>query len=119
MKPATTALINYLNTARASPDAQLLMADAFLFTLQNGSTLAYTNIDVTYGQGRRASLASSMAPGRSCRGRGAGGWGRLGVAIVSSSFPTLPMAPTHLARPMVLRQVRRPLRRQTNAFPLL
>jgi len=60
MKPAPTALISYLNAARASPNAQLLMADAFLFTLQNGSTLAYTNIDVTFTYAGVTYLANSI-----------------------------------------------------------
>ena len=60
MKPAPDALIAYLNAARASPDAQLLMADAFLFTLQGGSTLAYTNIDVTFTYGGVTYLANSI-----------------------------------------------------------
>jgi uncharacterized phage protein (TIGR02218 family) len=60
MKPAPTALISYLNAARASPDAQLLMADAFLFTLQGGLTLAYTNIDVTFTYAGVTYLANSI-----------------------------------------------------------
>jgi uncharacterized phage protein (TIGR02218 family) len=60
MKPASAALISYLNAARASPDAQLLMADAFLFTLQDGATLAYTNIDVTFAYGGVTYLANSI-----------------------------------------------------------
>ena len=60
MKPAPTALISYLNAARASPDAQLLMADAFLFTLQGGATLAYTNIDVTFTYAGVTYLANSI-----------------------------------------------------------
>jgi len=60
MKPAPTALISYLNAARASPDAQLLMADAFLFSLQGGATLAYTNIDVTFTYAGVTYLANSI-----------------------------------------------------------
>lgn len=48
MKPASTALINYLNAIRAAPDAKMLMADAFQFTLANGNVLGYTNIDVSF-----------------------------------------------------------------------
>jgi len=48
MKPASTALINYLNAIRAAPDAKMLMADAFQFTLANGSVLGYTNVDVSF-----------------------------------------------------------------------
>jgi hypothetical protein len=39
MKPASSALITYLNNARASPDVPLLMADAFTFTLRDGLVL--------------------------------------------------------------------------------
>jgi len=60
MKPAPTALITYLNAARASPDAQLLMADAFLFTLQGGATLAYTNSDVAFTYAGVTYLANSI-----------------------------------------------------------
>lgn len=60
MKPAPTALISYLNAARTSADAQLLMADAFLFTLQGGATLAYTNIDVTFTYAGVTYLANSV-----------------------------------------------------------
>jgi uncharacterized phage protein (TIGR02218 family) len=60
MKPASIALISYLNTARGNPDAQLLMADAFLFTLNNGTTLAYTNIDVTFAYNGQTYLANSV-----------------------------------------------------------
>jgi uncharacterized phage protein (TIGR02218 family) len=60
MKPTSSALISYLNTVRENPDARLLMADAFLFTLQSGSTLAYTNIDVTFSYGGQTYLANSI-----------------------------------------------------------
>src|ERR1700734_1330271 len=60
MKPAPTALVSYLNAARVSADAQLLMADAFLFTLQGGSTLAYTNSDVTFTYAGVTYLANSV-----------------------------------------------------------
>ncbi len=48
MKPASTALINYLNAVRAAPDAVMLMADAFAFTFAGGSVLGYTNVDVSF-----------------------------------------------------------------------
>jgi uncharacterized phage protein (TIGR02218 family) len=51
MKTATTALINYLNAARAGNDAVLIFADAFTFTLRNGLVLAYTNSNVTFSYG--------------------------------------------------------------------
>jgi uncharacterized phage protein (TIGR02218 family) len=60
MKPASAPLIAYLNAARASADAQLLMADAFLFTLKNGNTLGYTNIDVTFAYDGQIYLANSI-----------------------------------------------------------
>ncbi len=60
MKLASMALINFINTARQSADAQLLMADAFLFTLANGSTLGYTNIDVPFSYGGQTYLANSI-----------------------------------------------------------
>jgi uncharacterized phage protein (TIGR02218 family) len=46
MRAATTALINYLNTVRAEPDAQMFVADCFTFTLLSGLILTYTNADV-------------------------------------------------------------------------
>ena len=36
MKPASSALITYLNDARANPDVPLFMADIFTFTLLSG-----------------------------------------------------------------------------------
>jgi uncharacterized phage protein (TIGR02218 family) len=51
MKPAPTALVDYFNTVRGSADAQLVMADAFLFALPNGTTLAYTNSEITFTYG--------------------------------------------------------------------
>jgi uncharacterized phage protein (TIGR02218 family) len=46
MKTATTALVNFLNAARAAIDAPIAFADCFTFTLQTGTILAYTNVDV-------------------------------------------------------------------------
>ena len=48
MKPVSPALINYLNAARAAPDAQMLMADAYRWVTASGLVLGYTNIDVTF-----------------------------------------------------------------------
>ena len=46
MKTATTALINFINAARAAPDAPIAFADCFTFTLaQTGLVLTYTNVD--------------------------------------------------------------------------
>jgi uncharacterized phage protein (TIGR02218 family) len=47
MRAALPALIAYLNTLRANPDAQALVADCFTFTLRSGLILAYTNADVS------------------------------------------------------------------------
>jgi len=60
MKPASSGLLAYLNAARASPDAPMIMADAFLFTLANGNVLAYTNIDVTFTYNGVQYLANSV-----------------------------------------------------------
>ena len=48
MKPASPALIAYLNAVRGSQDGQLAMADAFLFNLLDGATLGYTNSEITF-----------------------------------------------------------------------
>jgi uncharacterized phage protein (TIGR02218 family) len=48
MKPATSALVNYLNTARVGSDVVLIFADTFTFTLRSGLVLTYTNADVTF-----------------------------------------------------------------------
>jgi len=50
MKAASTALIAFINAARANPDAPIAFADCFTFTLATGTILAYTNVDqpVTY-----------------------------------------------------------------------
>ena len=60
MKPASSALITYLNNARANPDVPLIMADAFTFTLLNGLILCYTNVDVTFIYGGNTYLANSI-----------------------------------------------------------
>ena len=60
MKPASSALIAFLNSARASPDVPLLMADAFIFTLRTGLTLCYTNVDVTFTYNGNTFLANSV-----------------------------------------------------------
>jgi uncharacterized phage protein (TIGR02218 family) len=60
MKPASTALVSYLNAARASPDVPLLMADAFAFTLRTGLILCFTNADVTFSYGGSTYLANSL-----------------------------------------------------------
>ena len=60
MKPASTALITYLNDARANPDVPLLMADAFTFTLRSGLVLCYTNVDVTFSYNGNTYLGNSI-----------------------------------------------------------
>jgi uncharacterized phage protein (TIGR02218 family) len=60
MKPASSALITYLNVARASPDVPLLMADVFTFTLRSGLILTYTNVDVSFTYGGATYLANSI-----------------------------------------------------------
>ncbi len=60
MKPASTALINYLNSVRASPDAVLLMADVYQFTLATGNVLGYTNVDVSFAYNGTTYLANSV-----------------------------------------------------------
>jgi uncharacterized phage protein (TIGR02218 family) len=60
MKPASSALISYLNAARANPDVALLMADAFTFTLRSGLVLCYTNADVTFAYNGNTYLGNSI-----------------------------------------------------------
>jgi uncharacterized phage protein (TIGR02218 family) len=48
LKNASTTLINFLNGVIGYYDGQLVMADAFLFNLQNGTQLAYTNSQITF-----------------------------------------------------------------------
>ncbi len=45
MKTASSALIAFLNTARADPDAAIAFADCFTFTLSTGAVLTTTNVD--------------------------------------------------------------------------
>jgi uncharacterized phage protein (TIGR02218 family) len=60
MKPASSALINYLNAARASADAPLFMADCFTFTLRSGLTLRYTNVDVSFDYSGNSYLGNAV-----------------------------------------------------------
>jgi uncharacterized phage protein (TIGR02218 family) len=48
MKPAPTALINFLNEEIGYNDGQLIYAEAFNFTLRNGTVLGYTNSEITF-----------------------------------------------------------------------
>ncbi|MBV8474051.1 MAG: DUF2163 domain-containing protein, partial [Hyphomicrobiales bacterium] len=45
MKTASSALVAFLNAARADPDAAIAFADCFTFTLSTGAVLTTTNID--------------------------------------------------------------------------
>ncbi len=60
MKPASSALISYLNAARSSPDMPLFMADCFTFTLRSGLILSYTNVDVSFSYGGNTYLGNSI-----------------------------------------------------------
>jgi len=60
MKPASTALVSYLNVVRTAADAQFLFGDAFTFTLRSGLVLTYTNVDVTFTYSGVTYLANSI-----------------------------------------------------------
>ena len=60
MKPASSALVSYLNTARGSPDVPLLMADCFTFTLRTALILRYTNVDVSFSYGGNSYLGNAI-----------------------------------------------------------
>ena len=60
MKPASSALITYLDNARSNPDVALVMADVFTFTLRSGLILCYTNVDVTFTYNGKTYLANSV-----------------------------------------------------------
>jgi uncharacterized phage protein (TIGR02218 family) len=60
MKPASSALISYLNTARANPDVPLYMADCFTFTLRSGLILRYTNVDVSFSYSGNSYLGNAI-----------------------------------------------------------
>jgi uncharacterized phage protein (TIGR02218 family) len=60
VKPASSALISYLNAARASPDVPIFMADCFTFTLLSGLILRYTNVDVTFSYNGNTYLGNSV-----------------------------------------------------------
>lgn len=60
MKPASSALISYINTVRATGDVVLKMADVFTFTLASGVVLRYTNVDVTVTYNGNAYAANSV-----------------------------------------------------------
>ncbi len=60
MRAATTAVQNYLNAMRASPDAEMIMADCYTFTLRTGAVLTYTNAPFPIILNSYTYLASSI-----------------------------------------------------------
>ena len=46
MKPASSALITYLNNLRSQNDVQAIAAECFTLTLRTGLVLTYTNAGV-------------------------------------------------------------------------
>jgi uncharacterized phage protein (TIGR02218 family) len=46
VRTASAALIAYINTLRAQPDMQAIIADCYTFTLLSGTILTYTDADV-------------------------------------------------------------------------
>jgi uncharacterized phage protein (TIGR02218 family) len=65
MKPASTALIAYLNAVIGYFDGEIIFADAFVFVLRGGVALCYTNSDVgfaftDYGGASFTALANSV-----------------------------------------------------------
>lgn len=60
MRAASSDLIDMLNAARAAPDAQVLMADCYTFTLRTGLILTYTNADLPIALNGYIYLANSV-----------------------------------------------------------
>ena len=60
MRAASPALIAFLNSLRKQPDAPLLMADCYTFTLRTGAVLTYTNADVPVVMNGATFLANSL-----------------------------------------------------------
>jgi uncharacterized phage protein (TIGR02218 family) len=60
MRSASTALIDFLNAARAALDAQILMADCYTLTLKTGLILTYTSVDVPIALNGYIYLANSI-----------------------------------------------------------
>jgi uncharacterized phage protein (TIGR02218 family) len=60
MRSASPALIALINAARASRDAQLIMADCYDFALLNGAVLSYTSVDVPITYNDTVYLANSV-----------------------------------------------------------
>jgi hypothetical protein len=60
VRAATTQVINYLNAARAAPDAQTIMVDAYTFTLRTGLILTYTDADTPIVLNGYTYLANSI-----------------------------------------------------------
>ena len=59
MRAATTQVINYLNAARAAPDAQTIMVE-YTFTLRTGLILTYTDADTPIVLNGYTYLANSI-----------------------------------------------------------
>lgn len=60
MRAASPALTSLLNELRAQPDAQILMADCYTFTLRTGLILTYTSADVPIALNGYTYLANSI-----------------------------------------------------------
>ncbi len=60
MRSASSALIDFLNAARAQSDAPFLMADCYTFTLKTGLIITYTNADVPIALNGYSYLANSI-----------------------------------------------------------
>jgi len=60
VRAASPALTSLLNELRAQPDAQILMADCYTFTLRTGLILTYTSADVPIALNGYTYLANSI-----------------------------------------------------------
>ena len=60
MRSASSELLAYLNAARVSPDASMLFADCYTFTLISGAILCYTNADLSVALNGREYVANSV-----------------------------------------------------------
>ena len=61
MKTTTSAVISAIAAARAAPDATLVFAECFTFTLATATILTWTNVDqtVTYNGAVFSAVGSS------------------------------------------------------------
>ena len=60
MRAASPTLVAFLATLRSRPDAAVLMADCYTFTLRTGAVLTYTNADVPIVLNGATFLANSL-----------------------------------------------------------